>query len=163
MTDIIYTIFGQGKDLNSLQMGSRAFVMFFITLTLLRFAGMRSFGKKSAFDAIIVIMLGSILSRAVVGVSPFFLTVVAGAVIAALHKIIAIITVKNDAIGRVVKGEKTLLFQNDRLMEKNMLNACISYKDIQEDMRLNNEDSIENIKAIYMERSGQISIIKKKN
>ena len=161
MNHLIYTVFGYGKDLNSLQMGSRALVMFFITLALLRFTGMRSLGQRSAFDAIIVIMLGSLLSRAVVGVSPFLPTVVAGTVMAATHKIIAIITVKNDVIGRLVKGQKRLLFQNDKYIEKNMLSACVSYKDLQEDIRLNNEDSTENIKEIYMERSGHVSIVKK--
>ena len=40
MADLINTLFGEGKDLNTLQMASRAFVLFFITLILIRLAGM---------------------------------------------------------------------------------------------------------------------------
>ena len=162
MSNIIYTLFGEGKDLNMLQMGCRAFVIFFITLFLIRLAGMRSIGMKSAFDAIIVIILGSVLSRAVVGVSPFFPTVIAGAVIALVHKIIALITVRNDFIGRIVKGEKTILFHNNVFIEKNMTSCCISYKDLKEEIRLSiNENNTENVKEIFMERTGEISVIKK--
>jgi len=162
MSNIIYTLFGEGKDLNYLQMGCRAFVMFFITLFLIRLAGMCSIGMKSAFDAIIVIMLGSILSRAVVGVSPFFPTVLAGAVLAIVHKIIAFITVRNDFIGRIVKGEKTMLFRNNKFLKQNMISSCISHKDLEEEIRLRiNEDTTENVNEIFMERTGEISVIKK--
>jgi uncharacterized membrane protein YcaP (DUF421 family) len=162
MNDIIQTLFGEGKYLNVLQMGCRAFVMFFITLTLIRISGMRSIGQKSAFDSIIVILLGSVLSRAVVGASPFLPTVIAGIVISLLHKAIAIITVRNDIIGHIIKGHKTLLFTNNEIIQKNMIDSCISLKDLKEEIRLNiNEDTTDHIEEIYMERSGRISIIKK--
>ncbi len=162
MNSIIYTFFGEGKDLNMLQMGCRAFVMFFITLLLIRLAGMRSIGMKSAFDTIIVIILGSILSRAVVGVSPFFPTVIAGAVIAIVHKAIAIIAIRNRFVERLVKGEKNILFHHNHFIEKNMRRSCISVDDVEQELRLSvHENTIENIQEIFMERTGEISVIKK--
>jgi len=162
MNDLIITLFGEGKDLNALQMGSRSFVMFFVTLALIKLAGMRAFGQKSAFDAIIVIMLGAILSRAVAGASPFFATIVAGTVLAGIHRLLAMATVHNDTIGSLVKGKKMLLFSNGKVMEKNMRYCSISVKDLLEDVRLNlNETSFDHVEKIYMERSGKISVIKK--
>ena len=84
---IIDQLFGHGKDLNMLQMGCRAFCMFFITLAFIRISGMRSFGSKSAFDNIIVLILGAILSRAVVGVSPVFPIITAGFILSITHRI----------------------------------------------------------------------------
>ncbi|WP_051084346.1 hypothetical protein [Segetibacter koreensis] len=69
--DIITEIFGQGKDINSLQMSCRSVVMFIIALLLIRIAGIKTFGKTSAFDNVITIMLGAVLSRAVTGEAPF--------------------------------------------------------------------------------------------
>ena len=163
MNEILYTLFGEGKDLNALQMGCRAFVMFFITLILIRLAGMRTFGQKSAFDSIIVIMLGAILSRAVVGASGFFPIITAGAVLALVHRLLALLSVYNDAIGSLIKGEKTILFANDKIIRKNILLCSVSRKDLMEEVRLLlNETALDNVKEIYMERSGKISIIKKK-
>ncbi len=106
MSELINKLLGEGKDLNALQMADRAFVMFFITLFLIRVAGMRSFGQKSAFDTIIVIMLGAILSRAVTGASAFFPTVIAGAVLALVHRLLALISIFNEIIGAVINGKK---------------------------------------------------------
>ena len=162
MNDFLLKIWGEGKDLDMLQMGTRTFVMFFITLVLIRIAGMRSLGQKSPFDAIITIMLGAVLSRAVVGVSPFLPTVASGVVLAVTHKLIAYISVKNDWVGFLVKGEKTLLYSNGEIITKNMNRACVSYKDLLRGLRVNmNEDKLDNIDKIYMERSGEISFLKK--
>jgi len=165
MNDIIYTLFGEGgqeKDLNALQMGCRAFIMFFITLVLIRIAGMRAFGQKSAFDTIIVIMLGAILSRAVTGASPFLATTAAGAALAIVHRLLAIASVFSNTVGFIIKGRKTVLFQNDKIEKKNMLLCSVSYRDLMEVVRLQlKESTMDNVKEIYMERSGKISVIKK--
>lgn len=163
MNEILFTLFGEGKDLNALQMGCRSFILFFITLALIRLAGMRAFGQKSAFDSIIVIMLGAILSRAVAGASAFFPTIIAGIVLAIIHRLLAIATIYNEKLGYIVKGEKTLLYKNDTILKKNMFRCSVSYKDLMEEVRLQlNETSLENVWEIYMERSGKLSIVKKR-
>lgn len=162
MNDIIHTLFGEGKVLNALQMGDRAFAMFFITLLLIRIAGIRAFAQKSAFDMIIVIMLGAILSRAVTGASSFFPTVTAGAILAIVHRLLALASIYNDTIGAIVKGNKIILFKNNKIIKKNMINCSVSYKDIEEEVRLIlNETTMDNVEEIFMERSGKISVIKK--
>ena len=87
----INELFGQGSNLNTLQMTLRAIIIFFIALTLIRYTGMRLFGIKSAFDICVTIILGAVLARAIVGASPFIPTVVASAALVILHKIIAAI------------------------------------------------------------------------
>jgi uncharacterized membrane protein YcaP (DUF421 family) len=162
MDELVHTLFGDGKELNALQMGDRAFVMFFITLLLIRVAGMRAFGQKSAFDMIIVIMLGAILSRAVTGASPFWPTVAAGAVLAIVHRLLALVSMNNDTVGAIIKGNKILLFKNNEVIKKNMIKCSVSYKDLQEEVRLIlNQTTMDDVEEIYMERSGKISVIKK--
>jgi uncharacterized membrane protein YcaP (DUF421 family) len=163
MNELILKLFGEGKDLDTLQMACRAFIMFFITLVLIRVAGMRAFGQKSAFDMIIVIMLGAILSRAVTGASSFLPTITAGAVLAIIHRLLALASMYNETLGALVKGNKTILFKNNRIIKKNMIRCSVSHKDLEEEVRLIlNETNMDNVEEIIMERSGKISVIKKK-
>ena len=81
MRDAFLVLFGEGRNLDPLQMGMRSIAVFLIALTLIRLSGRRSFGQRSPFDSVVVILLGATLSRAIVGASPFIATAVASVVI----------------------------------------------------------------------------------
>jgi uncharacterized membrane protein YcaP (DUF421 family) len=160
--DIINELFGHGTDLNSLQMSVRAIVIFFVALILIRFTGMRVFGIKSAFDTCIIIMLGAVLARAVVGASPFIPTIVASASLVIVHKIIAMVSVNNQLLSHLVKGKPLSLYKNGILNGKNLRRCSLSYGDVMEEIRLTlNQNSMDHIEEIYMERTGKISVIEK--
>ncbi|WP_431209986.1 DUF421 domain-containing protein [Puia sp. P3] len=160
--DILTTLFGHGKDLNSLQMVCRAIVTFLMTLVFLRIAGVRTFGKRSAFDNVIIIMLGSVFSRVVVGASPVIPTTLACLAFVLVHSLLGLVGYYNDGIGRLIKGEKKLLYAGDKEQQRNMRIAQISRKDLLEAVRreLHTTD-LAGVSEIYLERSGELSIIKK--
>jgi len=158
----IKELFGTGEHLTALQMAVRAFVMFFITLALIRFAGMRIFGKRTAFDNILVIMLGAILARGVVGASPFFSTVAACAVMVVVHKILALLALKYVWVGKIVKGIHRTLYKDGALNTKNMRIAAISKDDLMEGVRMQiHRNSLDEVKEAYIEKNGHVSIIEK--
>jgi uncharacterized membrane protein YcaP (DUF421 family) len=162
MTDVIHYIFGQGKDLNPLQMSARAVLISFVCLVLIRFSGRRAFGMGTALDNMYAILLGAILSRPVVGASPFFPTLAAAATIAVLHRLGAWIGLYSHFFGRLVKGEAIVLFENGKLMAGNMKKCRITEKDLMEGIRLNGGvDSLDKVKTVFIERNGKISVIKK--
>lgn len=155
-------LFGHGSDLNSLQMSMRAIVIFFIALVLIRYTGMRVFGIKTAFDTCIIIMLGAVLARAVVGASPFIPTIVASTALVIVHKIIATISVNNQFISHLVKGKPLSLFKNGILNDKNLKKCSLSFGDVMEEVRLEmHQNGMDNIEEILMERTGKISVIEK--
>ena len=160
--NLLHTLFGEGTDLDSLQMICRAILAFFLTLFMIRIAGIRTFGKKTAFDNVIVIMLGSIFSRVVIGASPFIPTTLACIAFVLVHRLLAWASLYNDTLGRWIKGEASTLYADGARNEKNMRNAVISEKDLQESVRQRiNEDGLEHVKAIVQERNGEISVVKK--
>jgi uncharacterized membrane protein YcaP (DUF421 family) len=160
--DVITNLFGEGNDLNALQMSCRAIVIFLISLVLIRIAGRRSFSLHAAFDNIIVILLGAILSRTVVGVSPFIPTIVACFVISVLHRLFGIMSVYYPSFENVIKGKKILLYQDGVLFKEHFRRSLTTENDILEEVRLTaNVDSLDKIKTVYMEKNGRISAVKK--
>ena len=157
----INEIFGSGPVLMPWQMAARAFVMFFIALLLIRAGGMRIFGEKSAFDYVIVIMLGAILSRGITGSSPFFSTVAACAIMILIHKILGWLAMKHEWVGKIVKGYRHSLYKNGEMNYKNMQKTSISKDDLMEGVRLEiNSDSLEQVQQIFIEKTGKISVVK---
>jgi uncharacterized membrane protein YcaP (DUF421 family) len=160
--DTINFLVGQGDQLTALQMSVRAFSMFFIMLVLIRLAGMRTFAKKSSFDNILVIMLGAILARGVVGASPYWSTVAAAAVMVALHRIIALLSVKSRTIEKWVKGTYIKLYQNGALIGDNLEKTGMSENDLHESLRLETKKlTLSEIDTAFMETNGRISFILK--
>lgn len=162
MDYLLYQIFGEGKDLNTLQMCSRAFVVFFIALVLVRISGRRTFGKRSAFDNTLAIILGAILSRAVVGASPFLPTVAASLMLVSIHRLLAWLSIKNNFIGKMIKGNAIPLYKDGKLDHVHLTRSLMSENDLLGDVRhIANVNRLEDVNEIYMETSGEVSVIKK--
>jgi hypothetical protein len=88
--DIMRSLLGlDAEQLSAGQMALRALLTFVVTIAVVRLGDKRLFGKGTAFDIIVAIMIGSIMSRAVTGSSPLFATWVAGAVLVGLHWLLA--------------------------------------------------------------------------
>ena len=149
------------EKLNTYQMCFRALVLFFVALIYVRIAGLRTFGRTSSFDKITALILGAILGRAIVSNQPFFGSLAACLVIMLLHRIIAWITFKSKKAGRILKGEPLLLVRDGAFQIQNMKRSHITEEDILEALHLlPNLSHISDIKEAYLERSGEISIIK---
>lgn len=160
--DLIHQIFGQGKDLDALQMSSRGVVVLLISLALVRVSGRRSFGLHTPLDNIITISLGAILSRAVVGASPFIPVVVCCFVIVIFHRCLGWLIAGSKRFSRFVEGSKILLFNNGHVNQKNMRKALLCEEDMMEGVRKSAlTDDMDKIDRVYIERNGDISAIRK--
>ncbi|HLX93459.1 MAG TPA: YetF domain-containing protein [Puia sp.] len=156
------SIFGEGRDLNILQMTCRGIVIFFVALLLIRISGRRSFGVRTPLDNIISISLGAILSRAVVGASEFLPVVVCSLAIVCLHRFCSWLIVRHETIARIFEGNKMLLFSDGHFIRKNVSRALVSEEDIREGIRKSAlTDDLDQIDKVYIERNGEISAIKK--
>jgi uncharacterized membrane protein YcaP (DUF421 family) len=163
-SELLQTLLGmstQPKELTFVQVSVRGVVVFIATLVMVRLSSKRSLAEKTAFDAVLVVIIGSMLSRAINGSAAFLPTLGSGFVLVLLHRLFGVTAYYSHAFGILLKGKPAVLVQNGTLQHKNMLWNHISEHDLQEDMRLEAKtEDLSKIKTARVERSGDISFIK---
>ena len=165
-SQLLHTLLGIGtqpKDLTFLQVSIRGLIVFIATLIVMRLGSKRSLAEKTAFDAVFVVIIGSMMARAINGSGPFFATLGTGFVLVLLHRLFGMAAYHSHAFGSLVKGKAVVLVEDGTLQRKNMLREHISKHDLEEDMRLEAKtEDLSQIQVARLERSGDISFIKAK-
>jgi uncharacterized membrane protein YcaP (DUF421 family) len=163
--DFVGPLLGLGvepKDLTFVQISLRGIIVFLATLIMIRCGHKRSLARKTAFDAVLIIILASVLSRAVNGTAAFFATLGGSFVIVLVHRLLAFIAYYSHGFGVLIKGSPDLIIEDGNLILGAMRRNHISKHDVEEDLRLTAEtEELKNIHAGYVERSGDISFIKR--
>jgi len=163
-SQLLQTLLGistEPRELTFLQVAIRGVIIFIATLVMVRLSSKRSLAEKTAFDAVLVVIIGSMLSRAINGSAAFFPTLGSGFVLVLLHRLFGLTAYYSHAFGILLKGKPVVLVQNGRLQRKNMLWNHITEHDLEEDMRLEAKtEDLSRIKIARVERSGDISFIK---
>jgi uncharacterized membrane protein YcaP (DUF421 family) len=151
------------ERLNWYQMMMRATIVFMLALIYVRIAGLRTFGKMSSFDQITSLIFGAIMGRAIVSDQPFFESMAAALLIMLLHRTAAYLTFRSSKAGKLIKGEMLLLYKDGAMIRQNLQRVHVSERDIMEALylKLNTKD-LNEVSEIYMGRSGEICLIRKK-
>jgi uncharacterized membrane protein YcaP (DUF421 family) len=161
----IQTVLGLGietKELTFLNIAARGLIVFVATLIMVRLSSKRSLAEKTAFDAVLLIILASVLARAINGSAPFFPTLGTGIVLVLLHRLLSVAAYHSHRFGCLIKGEPAVIVQDGRLDRETMRRNQVSEHDVEEDMRLTAKtDNLSKIKIARVERSGDISFIEK--
>ncbi|MFW5709728.1 MAG: DUF421 domain-containing protein [Chloroflexota bacterium] len=149
------------EELTIWHMVIRAIVVYLSALLMVRIGEKRFFGKNTAFDIILGIIFGSVVSRAITGSSEFFPTLVAGLTLILLHWLFATLSFNFDWFGSFIKGNSRLLVKDGEILWEAMRKSHISEKDLMSALRLQgNIEKLDEVKEARLERSGNISVIK---
>jgi uncharacterized membrane protein YcaP (DUF421 family) len=143
------------------QMASRALVMYVLLLVIVRLGKKRFLGRATAFDVILVIMIGSVAARALTGGAPFFPAALGIAVLVAIHWVISLVARGSPTFSGLVKGHSTVLVKNGNVLRKALADAHMSQDDLDEDLRAKSIAEPSQVREARLERSGRLSVIKK--
>jgi uncharacterized membrane protein YcaP (DUF421 family) len=161
--DFVNPLLGLGaepKDLTFAQISLRGVIVLVFTLIIIRLGDKRSLSKKSAFDAALLIILASVLSRAINGSAAFFATLGGSAVLVGLHRALAYASCRSEGFRHLIKGKPSELVCDGKFIRPNMRRDQIAEEDICEDLRLDGEEDLAKVKIARLECSGDISFIK---
>src|SRR5437588_9074198 len=151
------------KDLTFFQISVRGIVVLLVTLIMVRLGHKRSLARKTAFDAVLLVILASVLSRAINGSAAFFATLGGSFVIVMLHRLLAFAAYHSHALGVLLKGAPEVIVQDGHMIRDVMRTNHVSEHDLEEDLRLDAQcERLEEVRVARIERSGDISFIKKK-
>jgi hypothetical protein len=150
------------KDLTLMQISLRGIIVFLATLIMIRVGHKRSLARKTAFDAVLIVILASVLSRAINGSAAFFATLGGSFVIVMVHRLLAFIAYYSHGFGVLIKGRPELIIDDGDLILSTMRRNHISKHDVEEDIRLAAKtENLDEIRKGYVERSGDISFIER--
>lgn len=163
IVSFLKSVFGiDANDLSVLQVMARCAAVYIIGIALVRVGKKRFIGKMSAFDTIIAIVLGSLLSRAATE-KGLFIEILSGCFLLILmHRLFSFIAAKSDRFGILIKGHDRVVVQDGEILWDEMKKSNLSKHDLIQTLRLTaNTSDVSKVKMARLERNGDISVIMK--
>jgi uncharacterized membrane protein YcaP (DUF421 family) len=156
-----------GLSLKSEQLGfghmaARAVLMYVILIWLVRSAKKRFLSRATAFDTILVIVIGSIAARALTGGAPYFPSVLALLVLVVMHWVFSYAGRESAWFSGLIKGHSTRLIRDGKIDHNALRDAHMSRDDLDEDLRQQGVGDPSHVVEARLERSGKLSVIKGK-
>jgi uncharacterized membrane protein YcaP (DUF421 family) len=161
IADVINAALGlDAETLGVVQMALRTVITYFVALAFIRVGDKRFLGKNTAFDVVIAIMFGSVMSRAITSSGEFLPVLVAGGVLVALHFTVALVTFRSDKVGTLVKGRERTLVRDGEIQWEEMATAHVTERDLRGALRAQGKvEDLGQVRLATLERSGDISVI----
>ena len=163
LQDVLDGLFGtMSTELTAGNRAARAVVTFIVTVAVIRLGNKRLFGKGTAFDTVVAIMIGSVMSRAITGsgAGTMLATWAAGLTLIVLHWFLSWLAFHIDSFGSVVKGHEVQLVKDGEILEAGMRATGTTRRDLDRALREDgNAPDVSGIRLAYMERDGSISVV----
>jgi uncharacterized membrane protein YcaP (DUF421 family) len=167
MAELLEFIFGGDKPASPIsiwQIMARAVVVYVYGVVIIRCGKRRLLGRTTPIDFILGVMLGALFSGAIIGTTALSGAAAATIALISMHSISTWLACRSHRVGDMIKGQAKLLVENGDLQEANMHASHISEHDLREEMRINaNINQLEEVEQAFLERSGEISVVKKRH
>lgn len=135
--------------------------LYFFFLLLNKLIGQRLFMKMTGFDMLLVIVLGAIIGRAMMGHTPTFAAaIIVMSVLIGLEFFFGKLS-GHPRLGRMINNQPVLLMADGELLRDEMRRTHITTMDINARLRGAGIHSREQVAAIILERTGDMSVLRK--
>ena len=153
-------LLGTTGHVDGMQECLRGLLLFAYGLVVLRVAGRRVFGKWSALDFIVSVMIGSNLSRALTGNAPLWGTMAATTLLLALHWLLARAAAHSTRLSRLLEGHAIPLGRRGTVHAAALRRHGVSGADIEQALRAAGLESASGTRLVVLEPSGKISVLR---
>jgi uncharacterized membrane protein YcaP (DUF421 family) len=161
MVDRVLGLHLEAANLGFGHMTLRAMIVFCVAVVLARVGNRRLLAHNAGFDIMLLVVLGSVLSRGINGQAAFFPTLGVSAVLVGLHHLVATLALHSHWFSQLAKGSPRTLVRRGQVDQAAMRKAKISGDDLEENLRLNGGVSdVREVAEARLERNGSISVVK---
>jgi uncharacterized membrane protein YcaP (DUF421 family) len=155
-----FGLHAEPKDFTIEQVILRAAVTYLVGLAILRLGRSRFLARESAFDVVLAFILGSVLSRAINGTSPFLLSLAASALLVGIHRLFAWLSYRSQRFERLIDGLPDPVVTEGRILESASRRHLLSEANIRAELRHKAQtDDLSRIAVARVEVNGEISVI----
>jgi len=140
----------------------RSVISFFALIFFIRLIGKQQVAQLTFFDYVVGITIGSIASTLSVQVNENTMATLVGmGTWTVLAILLAILSMHNVWIRKVISGEATVVIENGKILEKNLKRIRIPIDELIAELRTQGVFSIADVEFAIFEAGGKISIQKK--
>lgn len=138
----------------------RACVVYFVLLAMIRLSGKRTMGQFTAFDMLLVVLLGNAVQNALLGSD----TSVAGGLLLAatligLNWLVGLASARSRRMEVLVEGSPVLLARDGKVYKDVLRRELISREDFEKTLRENGCEDIGDIRLAVLETNGHITLV----
>jgi uncharacterized membrane protein YcaP (DUF421 family) len=152
-----------GSELNAVQVIARTAIIFVVAIMFVRLAKKRFIAQRSAMDIVVVVVFGSLLSRAINGSGTLVSCLAASLTMLVLHRGMEMLARRSQWFEALVKGHSNVLVKDGIVDRDQMARHDITAEDLVSEMRTNAlTQDLAKVELAVLERGGQISIVKRR-
>lgn len=141
----------------------KALILYAAGIVIVRLARERMLGRGTIMDFLVVLVLGSLISRAINGAAKVPPTLAAGVMLIVLHRFAEAALRRWHFLEPVLEGRILPVYQDGQMLPQNMRATDVSKKDLLESARANGHMDLKEVQAAFIERNGRISVIPQKS
>lgn len=142
----------------------RAIGFFFLTFLLVRLLGKRLSTQLTTFDQINLIVIGAIAAVTTINlnINPGY-GVAALAMWVILPVSVYYLSLKSKTVRDIVQGKETILINNGKVLEDQLMRARFSPEDLLSQLRRKNAFKVADVEFAMLEPNGEVSVLLKKD
>jgi uncharacterized membrane protein YcaP (DUF421 family) len=149
-----------GEQLDPALSALRSAIVYLLAIALVRFGKKRFFAQATAFEMVIGVMLGSVLSRAINGGGGLVPCLAAAAALVAMHWLCSFAAFRIPLLSNWLKGHTYVLVTDGKLDEKMMRDHHLTDEDLSAAMRRRGvPEDVTLVKKAVLETNGEISVV----
>jgi uncharacterized membrane protein YcaP (DUF421 family) len=141
----------------------RAAILYAFIVFVMRVIGRRELSSLTPFDLILLIILGDAVQQGLTQ-DDYSVTgaVIAVSTIASMQVLTSYISFRSAKARRVLEGDPLVLVERGKLVERNLKRERMTADEVEEEMRLQQIATLDDVEWGILETNGSISFIEKK-